>query len=171
MEENQNYGQQPYGDQQYNQQPYGDQQYNQQPYGDQQYNQQPYGDQQYNQQPYGGQQYNQQPYGGQQYNQQSYQQQVPYGQPVRPIVYDALPTNHNGVSVAALICGIMGIVFFWFPVVDLGLNIAGLICAIVTLSKKYDGKGMAIGGLITSILGLLISIFFMVCFVIGLMTI
>ncbi len=156
MEDKQNYGQQPYGDQQYNQQPYGDQQYNQQAYGDQQYNQQAYGDQQYNQQPYGGQQYNQQPY-----NQQ------PYGQPVRPVVYDALPNNHGGVAVAALICGIMGIVFFWFPFVDLGLNIAGLICAIVTLSKKYDGKGMAIGGLVTAIIGLLLSLYFMVCFFIG----
>lgn len=161
MEENQNYGQQPYGDQQYNQPPYGDQQYNQSPYGDQQYNQPPYGNQQYNQPPYGGQQYSQPPY----------QQQAPYGQLVRPVVYDDLPTNHNGVSVAALVCGIMGIAFFWFPVVDLGLNIAGLICAIVTLSKKYDGKGMAIGGLITSILGLFISIFFMVCFVISLVAI
>ncbi len=131
MEDNQNYGQQPYGDQQYNQQPYGDQQYNQQPYGNQQYNQQS------------------------------------YTQPMKPVVYDVLPTGHSGVAVASLICGIMGIVFFWIPVVDLGLNIAGLICAIVTLSKKYDGKGMAIGGLVTSIIGLLISLYFMFCFVIG----
>ena len=155
MEENQNYGQQTYGDKQHNQQPYGDQQYNQQPYGGQQYNQQPYG----------GQQYNQQPYGGQQYNQQQFQQQIPYGQPVRPVVYDVLPNNHGGVGVAALICGIMGIVFFWFPVVDLGLNIAGLVCAIVTLSKQYDNKGMAVGGLITAIFGFLISLLFMIIFI------
>jgi len=155
VEENQNYGQQPYGDKQHNQQPYGDQQYNQQPYGGQQYNQQPYG----------GQQYNQQPYGGQQYNQQQFQQQIPYGQPVRPVVYDVLPNNHGGVGVAALICGIMGIVFFWFPVVDLGLNIAGLVCAIVTLSKQYDNKGMAVGGLITAIFGFLISLLFMIVFI------
>ena len=139
MEDNQNYNQQPYGDQQYNQQPYGDQQYNQQPYGNQQ-------------------QYN---------NQQQFAQQTPYSQPVRPIVYDALPNNHSGVAVAALICGIASIVLFWFPFVDLGLSIAGLICSIITLSKKYDGKGLAIAGLVTSIIGLLIGLYFMVCFFIG----
>lgn len=83
---------------------------------------------------------------------------------MKPIVYDVLPNNHGGVAVAALICGIMGIVFCWLPMVDLGLNIAGLICAIVTLSKKYDNKGMAIGGLVTSIIGLLLSIYIMICF-------
>lgn len=141
MEDNQNYGQQPYGNQQYNQQPYGDQQYNQQPYGNQQNNQQPYGGQQYNQQP--------------------------YAQPVKPVVYDVLPNNHSGVSVAALICGILGIVFFWLPFIDLIVNIAGMICGIVSLSKKYDGKGMAIAGLVTAIIGLLISLYFMFCFLIG----
>lgn len=158
MGDNQNYG-----DQQYSQDPYGNQQSfnNQQPYGDQQYNHNPYGNQQYNQQPYGDQQYNQGAYGNQPYNQQ------PYAQPLKPVVYDALPNNHSGVAVASLICGVLGIVFFWFPFVDLGVNIAGLICAIVALSKKYDGKGMAIGGLVTSIIGLLISLFYMVCFFIS----
>ena len=134
----------------------GEQQYNQQPYGtEQQYNQQSYGtEQQYNQQPYS----NQQLYGSQQYNQQPYVQQMPYSQPAG---YEVLPKNHGGVAIASLICGIMGIVFCWLPIVDLGVNIAGLVCAIITLSKRYDGKGMAIGGLITSIIGLLLSILFM----------
>lgn len=123
--------------------------------------------QNYGQQPYGDQQYNQQPYGNQQNNQQQYNQQMPYAQPVKPVVYDALPNNHSGVSVAALICGIMSIVFFWLPFVDLGLSIAGLICAIISLTKKYDGKGMAIGGLVTAIIGLLLSLYFMFCFFIG----
>ena len=86
---------------------------------------------------------------------------------VKPVVYDVLPNNHGGVSVASLVCGILGIVFFWLPVVDLGVSIAGLICGIIALSKKYDGKGVAIGGLVTSIIGLLIGLYFMFCFLIG----
>ena len=130
MEENQNYGQQPYGDQQYNQQAYGNQQYNQQAYGNQQYN------------------------------------QMPYAQPVKPVVYDVLPTGHSGYAVASLICGVLSIVFFWLPFIDLGISIAGLVCAIVTLSKGYDGKGMAIGGLVTSIIGLLLSLYMTFCVVV-----
>lgn len=169
VEDNQNYGQpggQPsYGDNQFNNQPpYGNNQPGgQQPYGGgQQYNQQPYGGgQQYNQQSYGG---GQQPYGpAQQYNQQI------YNQPARAVVYDAMPDNHKGVAVASLVCGIFGILFFWFPFADVIINIAGLVCAIITMSKKYDGKGIAIGGMVCSIIGLLLSLYFMLCFFLGLL--
>lgn len=87
MDENQNYG---YQEGNYNTQDAGGQG---QPYGNQQYaqNQNAYGQApqqpQYNQAPYGAQpQYNQAPYGAQQqYN------QAAYGQPVKAVVYDAVP--------------------------------------------------------------------------------
>lgn len=148
MDENQNYG--------YNTGNYENQGMNQagQPYDNQQYAQgQPYGQQQpvYNQTPYGAQQ---------QYNQAN------FGQPVKAVVYDAVPNNHNGVAVAALICGILSIFFFWVPIVDLGVSIAGVVCGIITLTKKYDGKGMAIAGLITGVIGLLLGLYFMFIYLI-----
>lgn len=155
MDENQNYG--------YNEGNYENQGMNQtgQPYDNQQYAQgQPYGT---NGQPYGQQQpvYNQTPYGAQQqYNQAN------FGQPVKAVVYDAVPSNHNGVAVAALICGILSIFFCWVPLVDLGVSIAAVVCGIITLTKKYDGKGMAIAGLITGVIGLLLSLYFMFCYAI-----
>lgn len=171
MDENQNYG---YQEGNYNTQgggdqgqPYENQQYaqNQNAYGQApqqpQYNQAPYGAQQYNQAPYGAQQqYNQAPYGAQQqYN------QAPYGQPVKAVVYDAVPDRTSGIAVAALICGILGLIFFWIPVVDIGLCLAGLICGIVAIVKQYNGKGMAIAGLIISIIDCILTLLFMYFFI------
>lgn len=181
MDENTNYG---YNDGNYNNQGTdGGQQYgqNDQPYGNQQYgqNDQPYANQQYgqNNQPYGGgQQYGQQgvygqapqytqvPYGAQQqYNQQN------FGQPVKAVVYDAVPDKMHGTSVASLVCGILGLVFFWIPIVDIGLCLAGLICGIVSLVKGFGGKGLAITGLVLSVLASILTLIFMYFFALGMM--
>lgn len=159
MDENQNYG---YNEGNYNAQgadnagqPYENQQYGQN--SQQQYNQAPYGQQpQYSQTPYGAQQ---------QYNQAN------FGQPVKAVVYDAAPERGSGVSVAALVCGILGLLFFWLPVVDVGLCLAGLICAIVAIAKQCGGRGMAFAGLILSIIDCILTIIFMYFFILGLMII
>ena len=169
--------QQPYGEQQpySTQQSYGEQQpYSaQQPYGEQQVyeNQQPYGNQQYTQNPYGvpqqqpmGPQYTQTPYGvQQQYNQQY------YGQPVKAVVYDAVPDQMHGTSVAALVCGILGLLFFWIPGLDLILCLAGLICGIIAVAKGFGGRGMAITGLVLSIIDCILTLIFFYFFALGLM--
>ncbi len=165
MEENQNYG---YQEGNYNTQDAGGQG---QPYGNQQYaqNQNAYGQApqqpQYNQAPYGAQpQYNQAPYGAQQqYN------QAAYGQPVKAVVYDAVPNRISGISVAALICGILGLIFFWIPGVDIGLCLAGFICGIIAIAKQYGGKGMAIAGLVISIIDGILTLLFMYFFILGMM--
>lgn len=177
MDENQNYGYNgPVNDQQgaYGvQQPYGEQQVyeNQQPYGNQQVyeNQQPYGNQQYTQNPYVAQQqpmgpqYTQTPYGAQQqYNQQN------FGQPVKAVVYDAVP-DKNGISVGALVCSILGLVFFWVPGLDIVLCLAGLICAIIAIARGNGGRGMAITALVLSILGCVLTLIFFYLFALGLM--
>ena len=66
-------------------------------------------------------------------------------------------------------CGILGLIFFWIPVVDLGLCLAGLICSIVSLVKGLGGKGIAITGLILSILASILTLIFFYFFVLGLM--
>lgn len=188
MDENQNYGyndgmqsgqgmtsaQQPYENQQYGGQSYDNQQYgtpyNQQ--ADQQYGQTSYNqqmDQQYGQAPYNqqaGPQYTQVPYGvQQQYNQQS------FGQPVKAVVYDTVPDGASGTSVAALVCGILGLIFFWIPGLDIILCLAGLICAIVSLVRGSGGKGMAITGLVLSIIASILTLIFFYLFALGMMLI
>ena len=66
----------------------------------------------------------------------------------------------NAVAIVALVLGVMSIVFFWFPVISWIFCISGLICSIVALvnvkKKNARNKGLGIGGLITSIIGTLI---------------
>ncbi|MCR5329129.1 MAG: zinc ribbon domain-containing protein [Saccharofermentans sp.] len=66
----------------------------------------------------------------------------------------------NAVAIVALVLGVMSIVFFWFPVISWIFCISGLICSIVALvnvkKKNARNKGFGIGGLITSIIGTLI---------------
>ena len=172
MDENTNYG---YNDGNYNNQgPDGGQQYsqNEQPfvsapqYGQ---NDQSYANgQQYAQNGQSGfgqaPQYNQVPYGAQQqYNQQN------FGQPVKAVVYDAVPDKGTGTSVAALVCGIMGLILFWVPGVDIGLCLAGLICGIVSLVKGFGGKGLAIAGLVLSVLASILTLIFFYLFALGMM--
>lgn len=158
MDENQNYG---YGEGNFSNQNQGMND-GQQMYGqsEQPFVQAPYGQQAAGTAP----QFNQMPYGAQQqYNQQN------FGQPVKAVVYDAVPGKTHGASVAALVCGILGLIFFWIPVVDLGLCLAGLICSIVSLVKGFGGKGLAITGLILSILASILTLIFFYFFVLGLM--
>ncbi len=180
MDENQNFGynegtygaqdggsvQQPYDNQQYGGQSYGNQQYAGQPYDNQQYGQAP-NNQQYGQAPYNqqaGPQYTQTPYGAQQqYNQQN------FGQPVKAVVYDTVPDGATGTSVAALVCGILGLIFFWIPGLDIILCLVGLICAIVSLVRGNNGKGMAITGLILSIIASILTLIFFYLFALGMM--
>lgn len=180
MDENQNFG---YNDGAYsgqdgapanqyydnNQQYAGQMQNNQQygqPYDNQQYSQ-PYDNQQYGQAPYNqqaGPQYSQTPYGmQQQYNQQN------FGQPVKAVVYDTVPDGASGTSVAALVCGILGLIFFWIPGMDIILCLAGLICAIISLVRGGGGKGMAITGLVLSIIASILTLIFFYLFALGMM--
>ncbi|MEU8398741.1 DUF4190 domain-containing protein [Nonomuraea sp. NPDC048892] len=151
------YGQQPYGgDRSYGQQPqsggYGQQPpssggYGQQPpggYGGG-YGQQPASHPQqlgYGQLPPSGG-YGQQPpsYGG--YGQQGYGQQG-YGQPG----YYAPPRSTNGMAVASLVLGIIGLIFCGLT------SIPGVILGHIALNRikrtGEEGSGMAVGGLVTS---------------------
>ncbi|MFH1747094.1 MAG: DUF4190 domain-containing protein [Planctomycetota bacterium] len=70
----------------------------------------------------------------------------------------------RGLAIAALVLGILACVFVWWRVATgFGLGLAGLILGIIALTRislepqRYGGKGMAIGGIISSIFGLLIA--------------
>ena len=110
-----------------------------------------------------GPQYTQTPYGAQQqYNQQN------FGQPVKAVVYDTVP-DKNGTSIAALVCGILGLLFFWVPGLNLILCLAGLICGIIAIAKGHGGRGMAITGLVLSIVDCILTLIFFYLFALGMM--
>ena len=105
------------------------------------------------------QQYNQnQAYGpNQTYNQgQPYQQPYP-PQPARAVVYDTMPMKNNNVAIAGLIIGIFSLLGCWVPFWNLILSVAGIVCSAIGLAHK-GRSGMAIGGLVTSIIALLLAI-------------
>lgn len=125
-------GQPPTGQPQYGESPYGQQQPQ---YGDSPYGQQP----QYPQAPYGGQPQ----YGGGQYGQ-------PYGQ----------PQPSKGLAVTSLVLGIIALLLSWlvFPAV---LGLIAVVLGFVAIAKASKGtaggRGMAIGGIITGVLSLVVA--------------
>lgn len=66
----------------------------------------------------------------------------------------------NGLAIAALVLGIASIVLGWMPVIGQLVAIFGLALGITALAhikgSEEQGKGMAIAGIITSSLGLLV---------------
>ena len=68
----------------------------------------------------------------------------------------------NGSAIAGMVCGILSIVLWWFPIVGLVLGIVGTSMsgkALSDISKGIaDGKGMAIAGLVCGIIGLIASL-------------
>ncbi|MGW4965486.1 DUF4190 domain-containing protein [Nonomuraea sp. NPDC004186] len=139
------YGQQPpTGGGGYGQQPPSSGGYGQGGYGEQppSYPQEPLG---YGQQPPSAGGYGQQPpsYGQQAYGQQGYGQQgYGYGAPPQQ------PRSTNGMAVASLVLGIIGLIFCGIT------SIPGVILGHIALNRikktGEEGSGMAVGGLVTS---------------------
>ena len=67
-----------------------------------------------------------------------------------------------GFSIAGLICGILSIIMCLFMIFDIILFGPGLVFSLIALLKKYEGKGMALAGLICSITGACLSIVYMI---------
>jgi hypothetical protein len=110
--------------------------------------------------PYSGQQ---PPHGGQQppYH---YPQQTPYGYgapPPPPYGYPA-PRSSNGKAIAALVFGILSIVLCWLSFFDAIFVILGLVFSLVVLKETKvrrpgDGRGLAVAGLVCTIVGALLA--------------
>ncbi|MGZ9113393.1 MAG: hypothetical protein ACXW3K_02120 [Brevundimonas sp.] len=75
-----------------------------------------------------------------------------------------LQPQTNGLAIASLVIGIIALVLSWIPLIGFIswiLAPAGLIMGFIALGKPVS-KGMAVGGLITSALALLICILWVV---------
>ena len=127
-----------------------------------QYGQPQYGQPQYGQPQYGQPQNRQAQYQPPQYQPPQYQQ-PPYGQQyyAQP-VYGARPeAPGNGLCIAGMVCGILSLLFLCSSFLSLVPAILGIVLSAVGLSKaKKAGvkNGMAIAGLVTSSLALVIDI-------------
>lgn len=87
-------------------------------------------------------------------------QQAPMGtMPQQPpmVMVPARP----GMAVAALVLGIVAIVMFWIPFIGVICGIAAIVTGVMSMRKinqgNLPGKNMAITGLVTGIIGLVIS--------------
>lgn len=78
----------------------------------------------------------------------------------------------NGMAVAGLVLGIIGLVLCWIPFLGWILALLGVIFGALGMSKAKKiggrGNGMAIAGLVTGALGLLVGI---VLFVLAMMAV
>ena len=64
--------------------------------------------------------------------------------------------NENGKAIAALVLGIVGMLAWIIPIVGLPIGIIGLIMGILSVTKS--GNGMAIAGIVLSIICLVLTI-------------
>ena len=69
----------------------------------------------------------------------------------------------SGLSIASMVCGIVGLVLSCcVPYLPLILGIVGLVLGAISLRKRAGGKGMAIAGIVCSIITLIPAILMLV---------
>lgn len=85
------------------------------------------------------------------------------------VIGEALPDKHTTKTLAiySLVFGILSIILCLIPSVTLILSIIGLIQGIVSIAQHRAGKNLAIAGIITSTIGLLLSILMGLLIIIG----
>ena len=83
----------------------------------------------------------------------SYQQ--PYQRPVPPAPAPRVRSK-NGMGTAGFVLSLLALVLWWIPVVDVILFLLGLAFSIVGVSLKNRKKGLAIAGLVISVVVLFI---------------
>jgi hypothetical protein len=81
-----------------------------------------------------------------------------YGAPTPPPYHGyAQPRTGNGKAVAALVFGILSLVFFWLTIFDVVFVALGLVFSLIALgesrSGRSGGRGLAVSGLICTIIG------------------
>lgn len=71
--------------------------------------------------------------------------------------------KNSGLAIASMVCGIVGLVLSCcVPYLPLVLSIVGLVLGVISLRKQADGKGMAIAGVVCSIITLIPAILMLV---------
>jgi hypothetical protein len=91
-----------------------------------------------------------------------YQSPMPYGYGAPPPYHGyAQPRSTNSKAIAALVLGILSIVFCWLSVFDAVFVILALIFGLLALSEtkngRSGGRGMAVAGLICMVIGAILA--------------
>ena len=76
------------------------------------------------------------------------------------MVINQLERKKDGLAVTSLVLGILGIVFCWCFVLPMIISLCGLIMGIVGLVRTRQHTSLALGGVITSTIGLVLSFLF-----------
>lgn len=102
----------------------------------------------------------------------------PAGYPVPgtpPIAYGAYPQPRNGLGTAALVLGIIGVVFCWVPFTGWALNILAIIFGAVGRKRAVTGqatnKSSAVAGLVLGVVGLAVWIVIIVIAMVAVTTV
>jgi hypothetical protein len=66
--------------------------------------------------------------------------------------------NMRGIALAAMIVGIVGVVFSWAPFWGFVISATGLVLGIIALVKRAPNHGMALAGTILGGAGILLNI-------------
>lgn len=67
-------------------------------------------------------------------------------------------TESKGMAIASMVLGIVSLVLFCFVYVCVPCGIISIILGGITLAKKKAGKGMAIAGVVCSIIGIAVYV-------------
>lgn len=86
-------------------------------------------------------------------------------QPPPPGPYGPVAQQQNGLGVAGFVLGLVGLVFSLIPIIEViawPMVIVGLVLSAIGMSKAQKGQannmGLAVAGLVTSIIGLFMVI-------------
>ena len=74
-------------------------------------------------------------------------------------------TNMRGIALAAMIVGIVGVVFCWMPLWGFIIAATALALGIVGLVRRAPNHGMALAGTILGGIGVLLNVLFVIFFV------
>lgn len=97
-------------------------------------------------------------------NKESVKKMINFGSSIGAVGLAQEGTKAQGLGVAGMVCGIVGLVFCWVPFFGFILSLLGCVMGGVQLSKikkspeSYGGKGQAITGLVLGVVGLAIGI-------------
>lgn len=78
-----------------------------------------------------------------------------YNGPV--VVSNAIPEKNGRHAVSSLVLGILSLIFFWTIIPGIIMSIIGIIMGIINIAGKHPQRGMAIAGIIISVLALMLS--------------
>lgn len=82
----------------------------------------------------------------------------PYENEKKVSVENKYPKNGSNLSIISLVFGIISLVVCWALIFPVILGIIGLIIGIKSLVQRREGDAMAVGGVITSSIGLVCGI-------------